>query len=67
MFTPKLDILPLAQRNLWPNLVQLPRHFVLYDGTAIAIRLGHRESIDFDFFSASVLDNFEKQKLLTWN
>lgn len=25
--------------------------FVLYGGTAIALRLGHRQSMDFDFFS----------------
>lgn len=29
--------------------------FVLYGGTAIALRLGHRESVDFDFFSAGPL------------
>ncbi|WP_161795870.1 nucleotidyl transferase AbiEii/AbiGii toxin family protein [Synechococcus sp. GFB01] len=31
-------------------------HFVLYGGTAIALRLGHRISVDFDFFSSSPLD-----------
>lgn len=30
--------------------------FALYGGTAIALQLGHRESIDFDFFSAGTLD-----------
>ncbi|WP_373321508.1 nucleotidyl transferase AbiEii/AbiGii toxin family protein [Rivihabitans pingtungensis] len=30
--------------------------FVLYGGTAIALRLGHRESVDFDFFSDRPLD-----------
>jgi hypothetical protein len=30
--------------------------FVLYGGTAIALRLGHRASIDFDFFSDKPLD-----------
>ncbi|MDF1482816.1 nucleotidyl transferase AbiEii/AbiGii toxin family protein [Extensimonas sp. H3M7-6] len=24
--------------------------FALYGGTAIALRLGHRQSVDFDFF-----------------
>jgi hypothetical protein len=28
----------------------LPEHFVLYGGTAIALRLGGRQSVDFDFF-----------------
>lgn len=47
----KLTVLPTAQRTLWPKLEQTPKHFVLYGGTALALRLGHRESIDFDFFS----------------
>ena len=65
MLTPHLDILPLAQRNLWPSLVQIPRHFVLYEGTAIALRLSHRESVDFDFFSEKPLGDLEKEQLLT--
>ena len=49
---PRLDILPRPQQRLWPELSQLPNHFVLYGGTAIALRLGGRESIDFDFFTS---------------
>mgnify|MGYP002363224825 FL=1 len=30
--------------------------FVLYGGTAVALRLGHRVSVDFDFFSDAPLD-----------
>jgi len=30
--------------------------FALYGGTAIALRLGHRPSVDFDFFSETPLD-----------
>ncbi|MFZ3026235.1 MAG: nucleotidyl transferase AbiEii/AbiGii toxin family protein [Rhodoferax sp.] len=30
--------------------------FALYGGTAIALRLGHRTSVDFDFFSEQPLD-----------
>ena len=52
-FTPRLDILPLPQRNLWPELASVPRRFVLYGGTAIALRLGHRSSVDFDFFTSA--------------
>ncbi len=50
-FTPRVDILPEAQRRLWPELGDTPREFTLYGGTAIALRLGHRQSIDFDFFT----------------
>ena len=51
-FEPKFDILPAAQQSLWPEL-QPAAHIghVLSGGTAIALRLGHRSSIDFDFFS----------------
>ena len=52
MFQPKLVILPPAQRLLWPKLAEVPRHFVLYGGTGLALRLGHRLSLDFDFFSS---------------
>jgi hypothetical protein len=55
-FVPRLDVLPAAQRELWPELKQVPRHFVLYGGTALALRLGHRQSVDFDFFSSESVD-----------
>jgi hypothetical protein len=34
----------------------MPQEFVLYGGTAVALHLGHRHSIDFDFFSNRQLD-----------
>jgi hypothetical protein len=55
-FYPRLDILPAAQRRLWPELSEVPDEFVLYGGTALALHLGHRTSIDFDFFSGRPLD-----------
>ncbi|MHB8419339.1 MAG: nucleotidyl transferase AbiEii/AbiGii toxin family protein [Myxococcales bacterium] len=55
-FDPRLDVLPPAQRALWPELACVPRGFVLYGGTALALRLGHRQSVDFDFFSPDPLD-----------
>jgi hypothetical protein len=51
MFTPNLSILPEPQRQLWAELKDTPQVFVLYGGTALALRLGHRQSEDFDFFS----------------
>lgn len=56
MLIPKLDILPAAQRALWPELHATPRDFTLYGGTAIALRLGHRASADFDFFGRTEFD-----------
>jgi hypothetical protein len=47
----KLEILPQVQRRLWNELKNTPQEFVLYGGTALALRLGHRTSEDFDFLS----------------
>ena len=56
-FKPRMDILPPAQRQLWHELGPAAvLGFVLYGGTAIALRLGHRASVDFDFFSERPLD-----------
>ena len=35
---------------MWKELSGIPADFILYGGTAIALHLGHRQSIDFDFF-----------------
>jgi len=40
---------------LWPELAEIPGHFVLYGGTALALRLGHRQSLDFDFFTSETV------------
>ena len=54
---PKFDVLPAAQQQIWNALAAAPRlGFVLYGGTAIALHLGHRRSIDFDFFRSGPLD-----------
>ena len=56
-FEPCLSILPAAQRAIWPALAPIPKlGFVLYGGTAVALRLGHRASVDFDFFTDRSLD-----------
>ncbi|WP_437982542.1 nucleotidyl transferase AbiEii/AbiGii toxin family protein [Sorangium sp. So ce117] len=63
---PRLDILPPAQRALWPELAHIPKRFVLYGGTALALRLGHRESIDFDFFAHDPLDHRVLEREIPW-
>lgn len=55
-FEPRLEILPPPQRRLWSELSELSREFVLYGGTALALHLGHRHSVDFDFFSNRPLE-----------
>lgn len=56
-FTPRLDVLPAAQRRLWAELGDVPPSFTLYGGTALALHLGHRKSLDFDFFSSTKFDD----------
>ena len=54
---PKLGILPEAQQQIWASLAPTAqRGFVLYGGTAVALHLGHRTSVDFDFFRTEMLD-----------
>jgi hypothetical protein len=56
-FEPRLDALPEAQKETWPLLAPTRNlDFVLYGGTAVALHLGHRVSVDFDFFRSEPLD-----------
>lgn len=55
-FAPNLEPLPPPQRALWPELAATPDSFTLYGGTGLALRLGHRASVDFDFFSNVAFD-----------
>lgn len=57
---PKIQILPEAQQELWPFLKEVSNDFVLYGGTAVALRYGHRESVDFDFFSSKYDNDVQK-------
>jgi hypothetical protein len=49
---------------LWLELAQVPRHFVLYGGTAAALRYGHRCSMDFDFFTSEPVNPDELMRSL---
>ncbi len=63
-FRPHVEILPEAQRALWPLLAPLrDMGFALYGGTAVALHLGHRASVDFDFFSHLPLDEGRDREL----
>jgi len=51
-FHPRIDILPDSQREVWSLLNPAAKMgFTLYGGTAIALQLGHRQSVDFDLFT----------------
>jgi hypothetical protein len=59
-FDAHMDILPDEQLRVWRQLrPTVGLGYVLYGGTAIALRLGHRQSIDFDFFTDRALDRDE--------
>ncbi len=65
-FAPHVGVLPPAQRALWPELRAVPMRYVLYGGTALALRLAHRASVDFDFFAHDPLDHRELEKSLSF-
>jgi hypothetical protein len=65
-FQPHLEILSAPQQRLWRELAAVPRHFVLYGGTGVALRLGHRSSVDFDFFSTACFNPQELRQTLPW-
>lgn len=55
-FTPQTHVLPLSQRHLWAALANSASlGFTLYGGTAIALRLGYRSSVDFDIFQINLV------------
>ena len=67
VFSPCLDILPAPQRKLWDELTGLAgAGFVLYGGTALALRLGHRVSEDFDFFSNEPFQPDDLERRIPW-
>jgi nucleotidyltransferase AbiEii toxin of type IV toxin-antitoxin system len=55
-FQPNLSILPAPQRHLWDELEVVPGEFVLYGGTALGLHLGHRQSVDYEFFGNRLFD-----------
>jgi len=55
------EILNLDQAGLLPTIKLFRKEFYLVGGTAIALQIGHRRSIDFDLFS---LKPFGSKRLL---
>ena len=54
-------ILNKNQLELIPLIKEFSREFYLVGGTAIALQLGHRQSIDFDLFKTK---SFNKKKII---
>jgi len=64
------EILTEEQRKLLPLVSKFSRRFGLVGGTAIALHIGHRESVDFDLFTIknkSFNNNSIKRKILETN
>ena len=57
-----LNILSKEQKNLLPTLSLFKKEYYLVGGTAIALHIGHRESIDFDLFKEK---NIRKKDIYT--
>lgn len=56
-FQPRTEILPDSQKEVWSLLKPAAKMgFTLYGGTAIALQLGHRQSVDFDLFTDSEIN-----------
>jgi len=55
---PHLEVLSEAQLALWKELSEVPNDFVLYGGTALALRLGHRKSVFNPILSLKALCYF---------
>lgn len=59
-----LKVLHPRQRRLLPELQKFFPDFYLAGGAAVALLLGHRRSLDFDFFSPREFDNGEIRNIV---
>jgi len=51
------EILDRKRKKILPKLIFLKDRFYLAGGTALALQIGHRTSIDFDYFTNKPFDN----------
>ena len=59
------EILSNKQLELLPVMASFRREYYLVGGTAIALHLGHRRSIDFDMFKPSAINHKKNLEQLT--
>lgn len=65
MHTMNFNVLPKQQQEIYPYLSFAKDYgFILFGGTAIALQIKHRISIDFDFFKQESLSTKDKEKIL---
>lgn len=58
------EILTPAQAHLTPLVERFAEQFGLVGGTAVALQIGHRESIDFDLFSHEPFDTAKVKRTI---
>ncbi len=57
----KLFILSESRKKIIPTFISWKNEFYLAGGTGLALQIGHRDSVDFDFFSNN---SFDPNKLI---
>lgn len=58
------NILTKTQERLLPLIKQFSSSFYLVGGTALALQMGHRQSIDFDLFTDTVFDSLNIRNII---
>jgi hypothetical protein len=58
------EILSKEQREILPLIKLFAREFYLVGGTAVALHIGHRRSIDFDLFTDKNLKRMSIKKII---
>ncbi|MBI5465816.1 MAG: nucleotidyl transferase AbiEii/AbiGii toxin family protein [Candidatus Kerfeldbacteria bacterium] len=62
------EILTKEQNDLLPLVKEFSNDFILVGGTAMALHIGHRRSIDFDLFSYGEFNNVKiKRKIFRYH
>ena len=61
------QVLNKDQKNLLPFIKSFSANFYLVGGTAIALHLGHRRSIDFDLFTSTPFDSMKLKSKIKRN
>ena len=61
------EILTAEQIKLLPLVQKFIKDFGLVGGTAIALQIGHRQSIDFDLFTFHEFNNLKIKKIIAKN
>lgn len=61
------EVLTRAQSQLLPLVSLFMKDFGLVGGTAIALQIGHRRSIDFDLFTAKDFQNAQIRRIIVKN